>query len=109
MTVGQWSFLAEYAELPRLYLALSGAFWLGTGLLVSGALWLMKPWAGKVLIWFSLAYIIYIWFDRLFVRRINLDSWVFLAIGSLLWLSFVFVFVRIFYKLPAGDSSDLTS
>ena len=109
MTIWQWSFLTEYAEIPRFYLALSGAFWFVTGLFVSGALWLLKPWAAKALIWFSLAYIVYFWVDRLFVRGINTNSWVLPTLGSLLWLGFVFLFARKFYRVLADGMLDMPS
>lgn len=58
-------FLAEYPEVPVLYLALSGLFWGMLGFPIFWGLWSGRRWALPTTIAYALAYSVYFWVDRL--------------------------------------------
>ncbi|MFZ6026415.1 MAG: hypothetical protein ACOYYS_01755 [Chloroflexota bacterium] len=94
-TLSQWPFLVAYTELSPLYLALSGLFWSVAGLLVGWGLWRCKAWASLSARFFNLAYVLYLWIDRIFLQHSFLQGgWLIPLVLSLFWLAFTFFATR---------------
>jgi uncharacterized membrane protein (DUF2068 family) len=64
-TIRQWEFLGELLSISPLYLAATGLFWGGVGLILAWGLWRGRRWAPVLTLSAALAYSLYYWLDRL--------------------------------------------
>jgi hypothetical protein len=87
-----WEFLNSLRPQLPLYLAITGLVWGLVGLLVAWGMWTGQHWAPVITRLAALAYTLYFWFDRLFIRQqVALNAnWPFAAVATLVVLIFVF-------------------
>jgi len=67
-TVKDWQFLTELLPISPFYLLITGVVWTITGTVIVIGLWRGGHGMRKAAIWGVIAYVIYFWLDRLFVR-----------------------------------------
>jgi hypothetical protein len=91
-TIFFWNTLEEYRAHP-LYIAISGAVWLITGLLLVWGLWHGKAWGWSATLGGSVGYIAWYWFDRLGLQKPH-ANWAFVLLAN-----FVFLLVIILIML----------
>ena len=90
--IRQWEFLATWPGVSPLYLALTGFFWTMVGLPLAWGLWRGKPRALPITQIAVLAFLLYAWFDRIFIanRVVTMQrdsSWYFAAWATLIFLA----------------------
>ena len=90
-----WSILKEYhAEPGPGFAAITGGFWLVTGLIIFWGLWQLKSWARFGAIGVSLAYGSWYWLDRLILQKPH-SNWPF-SLG--ITILFLLISVYILYS-----------
>ncbi len=67
--VALWRFLREFSAVSPLYLAGSGLVWGAAGLMIAWGLWRGSRWAPRFILFFTLAYSLYYWIDRLWLSE----------------------------------------
>lgn len=65
----QWRFLAELLPTLPLYQVLSGIVWGLAGIPMAWGLWRGARWSARLMPYASVTYTIYVWIDRLLLRR----------------------------------------
>jgi len=94
--IDQWQFIGElYPALPY-YQALSGLFWSLAGFPLAWGLWHGSDRAAHWIRWVALAYTIYIWLDRLILRRgVELTNLFFtLSANALILITVIWIMSR---------------
>ena len=110
-TIFFWKTLEYYSAHP-LYIAISGAVWLITGLLLVWGLWLGKAWGWAAMLGGSAGYTAWYWLDRLVVQ-IPHANWRFVLIGNIVFLLLIFTILfsrqtRRFFKRDAHERKPKT-
>lgn len=81
--------LLEFAPRPGpVYTAVSGAFWLGCGLVLVGGIWREKAWAANLLLGAAAGYTAWYWIDRL-VLQTPRANWPFALLVNIFLLVYV--------------------
>jgi hypothetical protein len=89
-----WKTLIEYGTHP-LYTAISGAFWLGGGLLLVWGLWRGRPWAWRATVVATMAYPAWFWLDRVLLQRPHMnDEFTLISTAVLLLIVLSILFTR---------------
>jgi len=104
-TVFQWDFLLGLIDVHPAYLIVSGLVWGIVGIVLVWGLWKAREWAFYALRWGAALYIIYIWFDRLFISSPSVRNTnnLFVSVVSLLLIGWIlWVFARRDVKLYFG-------
>jgi len=101
-----WKTLQAYGAHP-LYIAISGAFWLITGLLLAWGFWLGKAWGWAAVLAGTTAYTAWYWFDRLVLQQPH-SNWPFVLVANSLFLLIIFTILfsrrtRLFFKRDAYE------
>lgn len=90
----QWSFINGLGGVPPLYLAVSGLIWAAPAWLLAWGLWRGSGWAARAARIFVTAFLLFFWFERLFLFEQNQLSWpengFFLLMVTIVVLVFVF-------------------
>ena len=90
----QWSFIYSLQGIPPLYLVFSGLVWAVTAWLLAWGLWIGAGWAARAARIFVTAFLLFFWFERLFLFEQNQLSWpengFFLLLVTIAVLVFVF-------------------
>jgi hypothetical protein len=88
--IQQWDFLASLPGASPLYITLTGLLWFVTGLPLGLALWFGINWGRLGLLVWAPAYVVYAWFDRLFVSSLAFTAWPFWLFMTVLILGLVY-------------------
>lgn len=88
----RWEFLQAVLSFHPVYLAINGAFWGVTGLILVWAIWFRKAWAPIVVTVSALIYTVNFWLERIFLSgdQSRNTNWPFVAVINLLALAFIF-------------------
>ena len=105
-TIFFWKTLGTYGARP-LYIAISGAVWLITGLLLTWGLWRGKAWGWAGVLAATAGYTAWYWFDRLVLQQPH-ANWPFVLIADLVSLLVIFTILfsrrtRLFFKRDANE------
>ena len=94
--IHQWQFIGELIPALPYYQALSGLFWSLAGFPLTWGLWRGSPWAAGWVRWAALAYTVYIWLDRLILRKgLELTNLPFaLAVNILILIFMIWILSR---------------
>jgi hypothetical protein len=86
-----WRTLREYGAQPDpLYIVVSSGLWLIAGLILTGGLWQGRAWAWYAVFGGAAGYSVWIWFDRLVLRKPH-ANWPFALGVTLACLSLVLI------------------
>ena len=86
--------LAEYSAQPTSTItAISGAFWMVTGLILVWSIWQKKAWTAKLLLGASAGYTVWYWIERL-VWQSPHPNWPFAVIVNLVLIIFILFTTR---------------
>lgn len=81
-----WGTLLEFASPPGpLYIALSGAVWLGAGIGLFWGMWQAKPWIQIALLGVAAGLSVWYWCDRLLLQTPR-ENWPFALLATVLVL-----------------------
>ena len=80
--------LNKFSAQPTTIIAVSGAFWMFTGIVLLWSIWQKKAWAAKLLIGASAGYTVWYWSERL-VWESPHPNWLFAVIVNLVLLVFI--------------------
>jgi hypothetical protein len=83
-----WKTLENYGAHP-VYIAISGAVWIISGLLLAWGLWLGKAWAWATMLGITAGYTAWYWFDRLVMQEPH-ANWLFVLIINIILLLLIF-------------------
>jgi len=83
-----WKTIAEFNASP-LYISISGAAWLITGLLLFWGLWQGKAWGWVAAISGTAGYTIWYWLDRLILQEHH-ANWPFVLISQIIYLPIIY-------------------
>jgi hypothetical protein len=105
-TIYFWKTLETYGAHP-LYIAISGAIWLMTGLLLAGGIWRGKTWGWVAMLVGIVGYTAWYWFDRLVIQEPP-ANWPFVLIVNIVILLVLFTILflpktRRFFKRDANE------
>ena len=105
-TIFFWKTLQAYGAHP-LYIAISGAVWLITGLLLAWGFWLGKAWGWAAVLAGTAAYTAWYWFDRLVLQQPH-ANWPFVLVANGVFLLIIFTILfsrrtRLFFKRDAYE------
>ena len=96
-TILWWRTLLEFASSPGpLYISVSGAFWLVTGIGLLWGIWQVKPWVRFALLGAGAGFTLWYWSDRLLLQTPH-ANWPFALAANLLLL----IVISICIFLPA--------
>jgi hypothetical protein len=81
--------LTEFsASPPPIILAISGAFWMVTGIILLWSIWQRKAWAATLLVGVAAGYTVWYWGERLIWQNPQ-PNWLFAVIVNLALLIFI--------------------
>jgi hypothetical protein len=84
-----WGGIQEYAAWPGpAYVIVTGAAWAVLGLVIVVAFWRRAPWADRALIYGALAYVAWLWLDRLVIQPNLPVNWPFSLLVNAALLGF---------------------
>jgi len=84
-----WNNLRQYSARPGpFYIAVSGGFWLLTGLPLFWGLWRGEAWVRIAALFAAILYTSWYWFDRLILQPIPRANWPFALLINILFLVF---------------------
>jgi hypothetical protein len=106
-----WKTLVIYGAHP-LYIGISGAVWLVTGLLIVWGFWAGKAWAWAVMLGGTICYTAWYWIDRLLLQKPH-ANWPFVLIADIIFLLMIFAILfshstRSFFKREAYERKPKT-
>ncbi len=88
-----WETLSEFASPPGpWYIAVSGGFWLGVGILLLWGMWQASAWIRYALLGAGAGFTIWYWCDRLLFQMFS-ANWLFALLGNILLLIVISVCV----------------
>ena len=94
LAISQWSFIRSLNGASPIYLMLSGMVWAMAGWIICWGLWRGSRWTPRFTKIFTVAFLVFFWFERLVLFGQNGISWpengLFLFILSIVLLLFVF-------------------
>ena len=81
--------LQEFSSQPAYtVIAISGAIWMVTGMILAWSIWQRKAWAAKLLLGASAGYTVWYWSERLIWQNPH-PNWTFAVIVNLVVLGFI--------------------
>ena len=80
--------LDEFSVEPTMTTAVSGAFWMVTGIILLWSIWQKKAWAAKLLIGAAAGYTVWYWSERLIWQNPH-PNWPFTVIVNLVLIIFI--------------------
>jgi hypothetical protein len=110
-TIFYWKTLGQFGAHP-LYIAISGAVWLVSGLLLVWGLWLGKAWGWVSALGGTVGYTAWYWYDQLVVQKPH-ANWPFVLIGNIVFLLLIFTILfsrktRRFFKRDTYEQKPKT-
>ena len=110
-TIFFWNTLQNYGAHP-LNIAISGAVWLITGLLLVWGLWMGKTWGWAAMLGGTTTYTAWYWIDRLVLQEPH-ANWPFVLIVNIVFMLIIFAILfshqtRSFFKRYAYERKSKT-